>query len=121
MTLFDFLKLAAACWYVSYIVTNKPGLFGIFERLREFKGGRWHGRKTAPEYVVTLSANTSYETTELKGGERIHDGLLDCIICLAPYVALALLLIGANVVTDAFAVAGVALMLHSYSGWRINI
>lgn len=48
-------------------------------------------------------------------------GLTSCIICLSPYVALALLLIGSNVVTDAFAVAGVALLAHSYSGWRINI
>lgn len=111
MTPFELLKLAAACWYVSYIVTNKPGLFGIFERLREFKGGRWHGRTY--EYDIRSS--------DPKVKMLQPTGLLDCIICLAPYVALVLVLIGANVVTDAFAVAGVALWVHSYSGWRMNI
>jgi len=48
-------------------------------------------------------------------------GLTTCIICLSVWVALVLRLIGANVVTDALAIAGVALFLHSYTGWRHNI
>jgi hypothetical protein len=45
-------------------------------------------------------------------------GLTACIICLMPYVALLLRLIGANVVIDAFAIAGTALLLHGFTGWR---
>lgn len=48
-------------------------------------------------------------------------GLASCIICLLPWVALILRLIGRNIVFDAFAIAGVALLLHGYTGWRHNI
>lgn len=45
-------------------------------------------------------------------------GLTSCIICLMVWVALALRLLGASVVVDACAIAGVALWLHSFTGWR---
>lgn len=44
-------------------------------------------------------------------------GLTTCIICLSIWIALILRLIGSNVVTDAFAIAGVALWIHAYSSW----
>lgn len=110
MTPFELLKLSAATWAICYMVTKTSGPFGIFEQLREFKGGRWHGR--SGHWVIAMGDDNKHYT---------NDGLLDCIICLSIWVALALLLIGSNVVTDAFAVAGVALLAHSYSGWRINI
>lgn len=113
MTPFDFLKLAAACWAISYMVTKTHGPLGIFERLREFKGGRWHGR-TIRWIENPMPKSPTYEQVG-------HDGLLDCIICLSIWVAMALVLIGANVVTDAFAVAGCALWAHSWMGWRMNI
>lgn len=121
MTPFDLLKLAAATWYLSYALVSTHGVFGMFDKLREFKGGRWHGRIKSPEYVVSFHENTSYETTGLMGGEIIHQGLLDCIICTSIWVALALLLIGSNVVTDALAVAGFALWVHGFTSWRINM
>jgi hypothetical protein len=34
---------------------------------------------------------------------------------------LILSLIGRNVVTDALAIAGVALWLHGFTGWRLNL
>jgi len=115
MTPFDLLKYAAATWAICYMVTKTHGPFGIFERLREFKGGRWHGRKGAGKAVtynpITKEEKTAYEIPAVK------DGLLDCIICLSIWVAIALLLIGANIVTDAFAVAGVSLWAHSYTNW----
>ena len=48
-------------------------------------------------------------------------GLTTCIICLSVWVALALRLIGANVVTDALAIAGVALWIHGFTSWRMNL
>lgn len=125
MTPFDFLKLAAAVWYIAYSVTKTHGPFGIFERLREFRGGRWHGRGKS---IISVTYDPDAPLTKglppnsrVIGEDNPKDGLLDCIICLSIWVALALVLIGANVVTDAFAVAGVALWVHSFSGWRMNI
>jgi hypothetical protein len=43
------------------------------------------------------------------------------IICLMVWAALILSLIGRNVVTDALAIAGVALWLHGFTGWRLNL
>lgn len=88
MTPFELITLAAAAWYISYVVTSSEGPFKIFEKLR----------KHAP-----------------------MSGLTTCIICLSIWVAIVLRVIGLNIVTDALAIAGVALMLHSFTGWRIDM
>lgn len=119
MNLQDWLYYAAAAWFVAYVITSTSGPFAMFMRLREIGGGRWHGRDKSAKVVtfnpITKEEKIAYEIPATK------DGLLDCIICLMPYVALALRLIGANVIFDAFAIAGIALMLHGYTGWRHNI
>ncbi len=45
-------------------------------------------------------------------------GLLTCPVCLAFWAALVLLLLPMGVVTQALAVAGGAMIVHSWSGWR---
>lgn len=83
-----------------------------------------------PLELVTLSAATwavSYMVTHTAGPFsvfaliRLHTplgGLTTCIVCLSVWVAFALCMLrGHNDLIDAFAVAGMALLLHSYSGW----
>jgi hypothetical protein len=82
-----------------------------------------------PFDLLKLSAATwaiCYMVTKTSGPFNVFEwirehlplgGLTACIICLSIWVSLALLLIGANIVTDAFAVAGVALWAHAYSSW----
>ncbi len=48
-------------------------------------------------------------------------GLMECIICLSPWIALALWLVPDGVIVWAFAAAGLGLLLHSISGWRYNV
>jgi len=110
----DWLYYAAAAWFIAYAVTKTSGPFQVFIWIREFADGRWHGR------------TMKWVTKEPGDGHALltadyipnHDGLLDCIICLMPYVALVMRLVGANVVMDALAIAGVALWLHGFTGWR---
>jgi hypothetical protein len=87
-TPFELLKLAAATWLISYMISNTHGPFGFFASIREY---------------LPLG------------------GLTSCIICLSIWVVIGLRLLNVEAVTDAFAVAGVALMLHSFTGWRMNI
>lgn len=48
-------------------------------------------------------------------------GLTNCIICLSPYIALGLMLTKPfKIVLNVFAVAGGAVLLHGYTGWRVN-
>jgi hypothetical protein len=119
MNLQDWLYYAAAAWFVAYVVTKTSGPFDVFVQLREWRGGRWHGRHGAVHRQGWIDENEQLHYT----AESFVDdnGLLDCIICTMPYVALILRLIGANVVFDAFAIAGLALMLHGYTGWRHSI
>lgn len=84
MSALELVTLAAASWYVAYVVTSTYGPFGIFGLIRAY---------------LPLG------------------GLTTCIICLSIWVALILRLIGANVITDALAIAGLALWVHRYSGW----
>ncbi len=74
-------------------------------------------------YVSYAVVNTSgpFKVFEWLRATFPLGGLTSCIICLSVWVALVLRLIGANVVTDALAIAGVALWIHSYSGWRHNV
>lgn len=45
-------------------------------------------------------------------------GLLTCPVCLAFWAALVLLILPMGVITQALAVAGAAMILHGWSGWR---
>lgn len=47
-------------------------------------------------------------------------GLTSCIICLSPWVAFVLWIVPDGVIVWAFAAAGLALLLHSYSGWKFS-
>lgn len=115
MTFFDLLIYAAAAWYIAYVLTATEGPGGVFLWIREHV---WHGRHGYITHHVMWNAGEPQppvpEPTPVK------NGLLDCIICLSIWVALILVLIGMNVVTQAFAVAGIGLWLHSYSGWRYS-
>lgn len=113
MNLQEWLYYAAAAWFVAYVITSNAGPFGVFIRLREWRGGQWHGRRGHELVTTPGEPNAAYLP--------VKNGLLDCIICTMPYAALILRLIGANVIIDAFAIAGLALMLHGYTGWRHNI
>lgn len=117
MTTEQWLITTGVTWYVSYAVTNTHGPMGIFERLREWRGGRWHGRSKVPKQV-TISG-TSDDTQVNFGWEYKHDGLLDCIICLSFWVALVVtwLLAGRLMPLESVAVAAVTLWIHAYSNW----
>ena len=106
---FEFIKLMLGVWYIAYAVTATHGPRGIFEWMREkLPHGRWG-------YVVLTAGETEVEITP---HVPLHNGLLDCIICFAPWVALALLIVQVDVIRDVLALAGGALLLHSFSGWR---
>lgn len=49
-----------------------------------------------------------------------HGGLLDCPVCLAFWAALILLLVPMGIVVQALALAGGAMLLHSFAGWRFG-
>ena len=110
MTLIELITYSAATWYIAYAVTSTHGPFGIFKKLREFKGGRWHGRTY--EYDIRSS--------DPKVKMLQTDGLLDCIVCLSIWVAMALVLVTHHSILEGFAVAGVALWIHGYTGWRFG-
>lgn len=86
-----------------------------------------------PFQLVTFAAATwylAYAVTQTHGPFGVFEwlrahiplgGLMVCIICLSVWVALVLRLIGSNPITDALAIAGIALWAHSYFGWRINM
>lgn len=117
----ELITLAAATWYISYAVVNTDGPFHAFSKLRNFKGGRWHGR-SIKQGIVDTRIN-SFGGTDIKTGDIVqNDGLLDCIICLSVWVAFALCMLrGHNDLIDAAAVAGLALWIHAWSGWRYNV
>jgi len=87
MNALDLLILAAATAYVAFVVTSKDGPFRVFARLRA---------------ALPLG------------------GLMACVWCLAVWVAAALYLAWISVVLQPvviiLAIAGIALMLASYSG-----
>lgn len=111
MTPFDFIKLIFGTWYITHAVTATHGPLGVFEWMREKLP---HGRRG---YVVLTAGETEVEITP-----RVpqHNGLLDCIICFAPWVALGLLMLQVEVIRDVLALAGGALLLHSFTGWRFG-
>lgn len=81
-------------------------------------------------YYAAAAWYISYSLTQMHGPFGVFaqirkwlplGGLTACIICLMVWAALILSLIGRNVVTDALAIAGVALWLHGFTGWRLNL
>lgn len=108
MTPFDFIKLIFGVWYIAHAVTGTYGPGGVFEWMREKLP---HGRTR--KIWSQASEGEDIRTT-------FHDGLLDCIICFAPWVALALLLVPVEAIRDVLALAGGALLLHSFTGWRFG-
>lgn len=49
-----------------------------------------------------------------------HGGLLDCPVCLAFWAALILAFAPMGIVTQALAIAGGAMILHGFAGWRFR-
>lgn len=112
MTLLELLTLSAASWYLSYVITQLPGPLGLFDKVRNYRAGKWHGRRREPEYVVTTGVNAS-----IKGGDVKYKGLLDCIFCLGFWVSIGLALITGHTILDGIAVCGAMLWAHAYSSW----
>lgn len=106
MTITELVLLAGACWMLSYMLVVTQGPAGIFERLRNWRGGRWHGRMT---YSIA------------NGDRRVdYHGLLDCQVCFSFWVGQGLALVTHHTVIEGLAVAGIAMLLHSWSGWRFG-
>ena len=82
--------------------------------------------------LITLSAATwyiAYAVTSTHGPfgmfESIREylplgGLTACIICLSLWIAMALVLVTHHSILEGFAVAGMALWIHGYTGWRFG-
>lgn len=77
--------------------------------------------------VVFAAWYVSYAVSSTHGPfaifERIRNvttigGLLTCPVCLSFWAALILLLLPMGVVTMALGAAGLAMILHGWSGWR---
>ena len=104
MTIETLVILAAATWYAAYAPTSTHGPGGVFDWIRDHM---WHGRHgvTLMDHGQTLPA---------------HNGLLDCPICLAFWVALILVTvtIGHVDIVQTLAVAGLAMLAHGMTGWR---
>jgi len=118
MTLEQWIIATGATWYISFAVTSTHGPMDIFERLRKWRGGRWHGRT-----FKIIEINTDQFGKQRMGEIPNKDGLLDCIVCLSYWVALgALWLVTGRIMPlEAFAVAAISLWVHGYTGWRLNI
>lgn len=110
MTPLDLITLAAASWYVAYVLVKTHGPMSIFERMREFKRGRWHGRTLQPDFFEDGKPR-------LHGNGINNDGLFDCIVCTMFWVAQVAAFVTGHSILDGLAVAGIALWIHSYSGW----
>lgn len=121
MSLTDLLIIAASTWYVAYTLTSSDGPFQVFAWLREHLP---HGREAvghAPPEVVNIPEGQSIpEHLRKTIYEYRHNGLLDCPLCLSIWVALVFVLAPVGWLTYAFATAGVAMLLHGYTGWRTN-
>lgn len=116
MTPFDLLKIILGTWYIAHAVTATHGPGGVFDWVREKLP---HGR-LGQKFIVASRDPVSGEMRQVNEVEFPRNGLLDCIVCFAPYVALALLIAPVGVIADALAVAGGALLLHSFTGWRFT-
>ena len=106
----DLVIVVFAAWYVAYTVTSTHGPGGVFDWIREHV---WHGRGG----LEAMKIRYGFKRVETPP-EPAHDGLLDCPVCLAFWAALVLLIAPMGIVTQALAVAGAAMILHGWSGWR---
>lgn len=90
LSLIDLIVLAAATWYISYIVSspNIKGPWGILELIRLYfpLGG-------LTTCIICLSVWVAF------------------VLCM---------LSGDNNLIDTCAVAGVSLWFHAYTGWKFN-
>lgn len=105
--------LVSAAWYLAFAV-GMSGPFQVFDKLREWRGGRWHGRTVKPT-AIGIKNGKGFVENEIQ-----HDGLMDCIICRMPYIALMLLIahhFNLDLLYWAFSIAGLALWAHSTFGW----
>lgn len=117
------VRIIAALWYICYVLTKMAGPFFIFVRLRDFRGGHWHGR--SPSIVVGTYDPDAPGGTRIIGKDPILDGALDCIVCIAPYVAVGIFawvhfLPQFILVIDVFAACGLMLWVHGFTQWRVN-
>lgn len=74
-------------------------------------------------WYIAFALSTTHGPFHLFEWIRAHlplGGLTSCIICLAPWTALALWLLPDGVIIWAFAAGGLALLAHSFSGWKYN-
>lgn len=113
MTIVDLLILAAATWYVSYVLTSTEGPGGVFLWIRE---NVWHGRMGMAELEVVGQLTDNPRVVK----KPFKNGLLDCIICTAFWIAQLLAFVTGHTFIEGLAIAGVCLWLHSYSGWRFS-
>jgi hypothetical protein len=113
MTIETMVILAAATWYAAYALSSTHGPGGVFDWIREHM---WHGR-TGYNDGATTDERGSIIAFDRK---YMHNGLLDCPICLAFWVALILVTvtIGHVDIVQTLAVAGLAMLAHGITGWR---
>ena len=107
----DLLITALATWYVAYSLTSTHGPSGVFDWIREHV---WHGRSWYNNAGLTDARGAIIAVER----QQMHNGLLDCPVCLAFWAALLLLLVPMGIVVQALAVAGAAMLLHGFAGWR---
>ncbi len=115
MTLSDLLLRAGACWLLAYSFTMLDGPGGVFAWIREHI---WHGRKRWLQYHVwnegepkaTAPPDVKYENNDL----------LDCIVCTATWIGVIVMLAPDGVLLQGFGVAGIAMFIHSYTGWKYS-
>lgn len=112
MEILRLIEIALAGWYISNAVTNTHGPGGVFEWIREHV---WHGRTRYADGALMHGYTVIREDIK-----QVHNGLLDCIICLMPWMCLILWLVPDGIIVWAFASAGLALLLHGYTNWRYN-
>lgn len=111
----DLLIITLATWYVSYAVTSTHGPGSIFDWVRE---NVWHGRRWVKLPLGEMPSGVNIDLDK----QRMYpnNGLLDCPVCLAFWAGLILLLVPMGIVVQALAVAGAAMLLHGWAGWRFG-
>lgn len=93
MEIIDILVLSLSTWYIAYVITVQDGPYGVFYYLRRIKR---------------------------------FNNITSCIYCIAPYIAGIVYVMfyhGTPLMIDiiyVFSIAGVALMLRSYTGVGMN-
>lgn len=119
MDFFVYFGLSAATWYVSYVVTSSEGPGGVFEWIREHV---WHGRRGKTATGVVYAPDVPEKMRTVIPSTALKNGLLDCIVCTSFWVALILqwVLLREWDITGAFAIAGLAMLLHGFSNWRLG-